>query len=487
MLRLITLVAFLFNFTFCYADSFNALTVRYQVTGLEGQYYTSYESACAAAGFSAVSPYPNIQAHFFCYNSGGGVVDTGIWLWPENVATYCPSNATLNGSTCTCNSGFVQNTFSGTISCTSQKTLTSLRTKLAALGAVGLTALVSTIGCLASIVISCALALSTAVTAAGIYFFSLGNNSTAATNAPNSQPLIVSLVPSQNSSVPTTTPSIQRDSSGNLTVAGAGWVKSGTVSTLVTQDQSIKQETTVDESEDLAKIVTTNNVSNKISTVYVSGSGGAVNADSTDPINPGPAIYTSVKDNSNNSVDVYMSQLDPDGNVVTQYHSTSSDGVSYTDGYSGSASSSGSTGGTTSDSSGSSSSTTGGSSSSGSSSGTGGNGDCVSFGCATEATLKKIYDFFTGSSTQTLSDPTDQLPTDVFSPVSSSVDSFLNFTVTSHSSQCPTWHRVISIQQRTVNIDFEAHCALIEEHRSFINTVAMLGWSILAVLIILGA
>lgn len=470
---------------------FTPLTFRYDVFNVPGATgFTDPDSACMAVGFMQANGWPNLWGNFFCVNPPD-YTDTGVWVAKLSEPPYCPSNSTLQNGSCVCNTGYQENTYLRAISCSETLTWSKIKTAATAAGVLGLSVLAAAVGCVFSAGIACAGLVSLAVTSAIISIPTISGaldtpSTQSVQSAPSGQPLQVVLSPTITPAI--NSPAIARDASGNLSTSGSGWSSSGTVSTLTRSnpDKGILETTTVDTKTDTAKrIVTTPTTT---TTSYISGSGG---------VNGGGRIVTYSVTNSNGNGTTTDIQFDEKGepSQVTQASCTGSTCQNTTP-----SSSSTGTGSGTSTGSGTGSGTSTGTVSStgtgtGTSSGSGtsttgtstGNGDCVSFGCATEATLKKIYEFFTGSSNSTMNDLPEQTPTNIFSPVGDSVDSFMHFTVPTHSSQCPTWHRVVSISQWSFNIDFEAHCQLIEEHRSFIHNTAMLGWTILVVLIILGA
>lgn len=71
----------------------------------------------------------------------------------------------------------------------------------------------------------------------------------------------------------------------------------------------------------------------------------------------------------------------------------------------------------------------------------------------------------------------------IMSPIFDLFPSLRNFTVPGHSSQCPT----LSIPLWGQTITATAHCDLIESQRGAIGSAALVGWSIAAIIIVLGA
>lgn len=487
MSRFIFLFLFLLqSFT---VQAFPQLTVRYDVTNVQAATgFTDPDTACITQGYLQASYNPNLWGFLYCV-SPPNMADSGVWIYKNNVDPYCPSNSTVQNGTCVCDTGYQQNDYLRVTSCSETSTWSQIKTAATAAGVLGLSVLAAAVGCVFTAGIACAGLVSLAVTSAIISVPTISGaldtpSSQSVQSAPSGQPLQVVLSPTITPA--TNSPAISRDSSGNLSTSGSGWSAAGTVSILTrsNSDKGILETTTVDTKTDTAKRVVT--TPDSTTTSYISGSGG---------VNGGGSIVTYTVSNSTGEGTTTAIQFDQAGEPVNVTQATCSGSTCQNTTLNTSPSGTGTGTGSGADSgSGSSTGTgTGTGTNTGSGSGTGttgsstGNGDCVSFGCATEATLKKIYDFFTWSSTSSLNDLPEQAPTDVFSPISNSVDSFLHYSIPTHSSQCPTWHRVVSISEWSFPIDIESHCVLIEEHRSFIHNTAMLCWSILVVLIILGA
>lgn len=475
------------------ALAFTPLTLRYDVTNVPGATgFTDPDSACMSVGFLQASYNPNLYGFLYCVNPPN-MADSGTWVATMPEPPYCPSNSTLKNGACVCDTGYNENTYLRATTCTETSSWSKIKTAATAAGVLGLSVLAAAVGCVFTAGIACAGLVSLAVTSAIISIPTISGaldtpSTQSVQSAPSGQPLQVVLSPTITPA--SNSPAIARDASGNLTTSGSGWSSAGSVSTLTRSnpDKGIQETTTVDTKTDTAKRVVT--TPDSTTTSYISGSGG---------VNGGGRIVTYTVSSSTGNGTTTDIQFDEKGepSTVTQATCTGSTCQNSTPSSSSTGTGTGTSTGTgtgsgTSTGTGSSTGTgTGTGTSTGSGTGTTGtstgNGDCVSFGCATEATLKKIYDFFTGSSSSSMNDLPEQTPTNIFSPVGDSVDSFMHYNVPTHSSQCPTWHRVITISQWSFNIDIEAHCQLIEEHRSFIYNTAMLGWTILVVLIILGA
>lgn len=78
-------------------------------------------------------------------------------------------------------------------------------------------------------------------------------------------------------------------------------------------------------------------------------------------------------------------------------------------------------------------------------------------------------------------------PPDFFKPIADLFSGWLGFHVTPPTSSCPQFHQAITLSGRTIALDFDQHCALLEQHRSSIQTVAMVVWTVGAIFIVLFA
>jgi hypothetical protein len=81
----------------------------------------------------------------------------------------------------------------------------------------------------------------------------------------------------------------------------------------------------------------------------------------------------------------------------------------------------------------------------------------------------------------------DETPTDLFSPIKSLLNPWLDFEVPAHSSECPTWQVSPSIAGQVFYIDVSYHCTLVENNRHLILIASLVAWAALAAFIILSA
>lgn len=81
----------------------------------------------------------------------------------------------------------------------------------------------------------------------------------------------------------------------------------------------------------------------------------------------------------------------------------------------------------------------------------------------------------------------EDVPSDLMKPIKDVMDPWLSWQVPSHSSVCPTWHAAPSIAGHVFAVDFTDHCTFIEQYRSLIAAIALAGFVITAVFIILSA
>jgi hypothetical protein len=81
----------------------------------------------------------------------------------------------------------------------------------------------------------------------------------------------------------------------------------------------------------------------------------------------------------------------------------------------------------------------------------------------------------------------EQTPTNIFKPISDSLQPFVSWTPPSHNGVCPTWSAAPSIAGHVFNIDLSSHCAIAEQYRSTIFAAALACWIVIAIFIILSA
>lgn len=78
-------------------------------------------------------------------------------------------------------------------------------------------------------------------------------------------------------------------------------------------------------------------------------------------------------------------------------------------------------------------------------------------------------------------------PTNIFKPISDSLQPFVSWTPPNHNGQCPTWSAAPSIAGHVFNIDLSSHCSIAEQYRSTIFAAALACWIVIAIFIILSA
>jgi hypothetical protein len=81
----------------------------------------------------------------------------------------------------------------------------------------------------------------------------------------------------------------------------------------------------------------------------------------------------------------------------------------------------------------------------------------------------------------------DTAPSEIFSPIKELMSGWTSWTVPAHSGTCPTWSISPSIAGHVFNIDLNEQCVFAEQWRSAIATIAMIGWLVIAAMIILSA
>lgn len=81
----------------------------------------------------------------------------------------------------------------------------------------------------------------------------------------------------------------------------------------------------------------------------------------------------------------------------------------------------------------------------------------------------------------------EDTPTDLFQPIKALLDPWVNWTVPSHSAQCPTWAAQPSIAGHVFYLDVSAHCDLAEQYRSLIVAASLAAWLAVAAFIVLSA
>lgn len=88
-----------------------------------------------------------------------------------------------------------------------------------------------------------------------------------------------------------------------------------------------------------------------------------------------------------------------------------------------------------------------------------------------------------GVAPPSLEDP----PTQLFKPIKDLMSPWLNWSVPSHSSECPTFQASPSIAGRVFTIDLSTHCTFVEPYRATVLAVSLACWAVLAAFIILAA
>ena len=88
-----------------------------------------------------------------------------------------------------------------------------------------------------------------------------------------------------------------------------------------------------------------------------------------------------------------------------------------------------------------------------------------------------------GTPTPTLED----VPTDLFKPISDLLKPWTTWQVPAHAGVCPTWQASPSIAGHVFSIDLSYHCTFAEQYRSAITAAAIACWLVIAAFIILSA
>lgn len=88
-----------------------------------------------------------------------------------------------------------------------------------------------------------------------------------------------------------------------------------------------------------------------------------------------------------------------------------------------------------------------------------------------------------GTPTPTLED----VPTDLFKPISDLLKPWTTWQVPAHAGVCPTWQAAPSIAGHVFSIDLSYHCTFAEQYRSAITAAAIACWLVIAAFIILSA
>jgi hypothetical protein len=81
----------------------------------------------------------------------------------------------------------------------------------------------------------------------------------------------------------------------------------------------------------------------------------------------------------------------------------------------------------------------------------------------------------------------EEAPSDLFAPIKALLQPWLNWTVPTHSSECPTWYATPNVGGYAFALDISYHCTVADEHRSLIMAAALAAWLVLAAFIVLSA
>lgn len=92
-----------------------------------------------------------------------------------------------------------------------------------------------------------------------------------------------------------------------------------------------------------------------------------------------------------------------------------------------------------------------------------------------------------GADPGTPSPTLEDVPTDLFKPISDLMRPWLTWTVPAHDEQCPKWQASPSISGHVFAIDFSYHCTFAEQYRAAISGAAMACWVLIAAFIVLSA
>jgi hypothetical protein len=87
-----------------------------------------------------------------------------------------------------------------------------------------------------------------------------------------------------------------------------------------------------------------------------------------------------------------------------------------------------------------------------------------------------------------IKEPTlEQTPTDIFKPVADLLKPWTDWTMPTHTQQCPTWQAAPSIAGHSFSLDLSYHCTLADQYRAVITAAALLLWTLIAAFIVLSA